>query len=122
MEATAEAADAKALRRRGLTLALLTFTYFFSYMDRQILGILQELIKKDLQLTDTQLGLLGGFAFAVFYATLGIPVARMADAGNRTPAIPPLSRQNAKLAPARRTVCLSMTWSENRFPLFGIML
>jgi MFS family permease len=77
------AADALAIRRRSLTLALLTFTYFFSYMDRQILGILQELIKKDLHLSDTQLGLLGGFAFAVFYATLGIPVARLADAGNR---------------------------------------
>jgi MFS family permease len=77
------AADALAIRRRSLTLALLTLTYFFSYMDRQILGILQELIKKDLQLNDTQLGLLGGFAFAVFYATLGIPVARIADRGNR---------------------------------------
>lgn len=75
--------DALALRRRTLTLALLTFTYFFSYMDRQILAILQELIKKDLHLSDTQLGLLGGFAFAVFYATLGIPAARLADKGNR---------------------------------------
>ncbi len=77
------AADALALKRRTLTLTLLTLTYFFSYMDRQILAILQELIKADLQLSDTQLGLLGGFAFAVFYATLGIPAARLADRGNR---------------------------------------
>ncbi|MGK6355070.1 spinster family MFS transporter [Sphingomonas sp. DT-207] len=77
------AADALALKRRRLTLALLTITYFFSYMDRQILAILQELIKKDLALSDTQLGLLSGLAFAVFYATLGIPVARLADRANR---------------------------------------
>jgi MFS family permease len=77
------ASDALAIRRRTLTLALLTLTYFFSYMDRQILAILQELIKKDLQLSDTQLGLLSGLAFAIFYATLGIPVARLADRGNR---------------------------------------
>lgn len=77
------AADALALKRRTLTLTLLTLTYFFSYMDRQILAILQELIKADLALSDTQLGLLGGFAFAVFYATLGIPAARLADRGNR---------------------------------------
>lgn len=75
--------DELALRRRPLTLALLTAAYFFSYMDRQILAILQELIRKDLSLTDTQLGLIGGLAFALFYATLGIPVARLADRGNR---------------------------------------
>lgn len=76
-------ADTLALKRRPLTLALLTAAYFFSYMDRQILAILQELIRKDLHLTDTQLGLIGGLAFALFYATLGIPVARLADKGNR---------------------------------------
>jgi MFS family permease len=73
----------RALRRRTLTLALLTLTYFFSYMDRQILAILLELIKADLQLSDTQLGLLSGLAFAIFYAGLGIPVARLADRSNR---------------------------------------
>ncbi|MCP3730682.1 MFS transporter [Sphingomonas sp. MG17] len=76
-------ADAHAMRRRGLTLALLTAAYFFSYMDRQILAILQEDIRRDLLLSDTQLGLLAGFAFAIFYATLGLPVARLADRGNR---------------------------------------
>lgn len=77
------AADRLAISRRPLTLGLLTAAYFFSYMDRQILAILQELIRKDLNLTDTQLGLVGGLAFALFYATLGIPVARLADRGNR---------------------------------------
>lgn len=76
-------ADEVAIRRRGVTLALLTAAYFFSYMDRQILAILQEDIRRELLLSDTQLGLLAGFAFAIFYATLGLPVARWADRGNR---------------------------------------
>jgi MFS family permease len=75
--------DALAIRRRTATLILLTAAYFFSYMDRQILAILQEDIKKELLLSDTQLGLLAGFAFAIFYATLGLPVARWADRSNR---------------------------------------
>lgn len=80
---TSDLADALAIRRRGWTLALLTTVYFFSYMDRQILAILLELIRKDLLLDDTQLGLLTGFAFAIFYAGLGIPVARLADRTSR---------------------------------------
>lgn len=79
----ATAADEVAIRRRTATLALLTAAYFFSYMDRQILAILQEDIRRELLLSDTQLGLLAGFAFAIFYATLGLPVARWADRGNR---------------------------------------
>lgn len=76
-------ADARALKLRGWTLALLTLVYFFSFMDRYILSILLEQIKGDLQLNDTQLGLLSGFAFAIFYATLGIPVAWLADRTSR---------------------------------------
>ena len=72
-----------AIRRRTLTLALLTLTYFFSYMDRQILAILQEDIIRDLGLSDLQMGLLAGFAFAIFYAGLGMPVAWLADRTNR---------------------------------------
>lgn len=83
MRTDMESADERALRRRSLTLGLLTLTYFFSYMDRQILAILMEPIRRDLDLTDLQLGLVAGFAFALFYATLGIPVARLADRGNR---------------------------------------
>ncbi|OYX40768.1 MULTISPECIES: MFS transporter [unclassified Sphingomonas] len=78
-----ESADARALRMRGWTLFLLTVVYFFSFMDRYILSILLELIKADLKLSDTQLGLLSGFAFALFYATLGIPVAWLADRKSR---------------------------------------
>lgn len=79
----AVSADARAIRLRGWTLALLTLVYFFSFMDRYILSILLEAIKVDLQLNDTQLGLLSGFAFALFYATLGIPVAWLADRASR---------------------------------------
>ena len=84
-EATAPANNPTEIsdRARKITLFLLTATYFFSYMDRQILAILLEDIKADLLLTDTQLGLLSGFAFAIFYATLGIPVAALADRMNR---------------------------------------
>lgn len=78
-----EVAATLAARRRTLTLALLTLVYFFSYMDRQILAILLELIKADLKLSDAQLGMLSGLAFAIFYAGLGIPVARLADRTNR---------------------------------------
>ena len=75
--------DAVALGRRSVTLALLTLVYFFSFMDRQILSILLEAIKADLQLSDTELGLLSGLVFAIFYATLGIPIARLADRSSR---------------------------------------
>jgi MFS family permease len=64
-------------------LGLLVAVYTFNFIDRQILVILQESIKKEMGLSDAQLGLLSGFSFAVFYATLGIPIARMADRGVR---------------------------------------
>jgi len=68
---------------RGYVLLILTGVYTFNFVDRQILVILQESIKNDLGLSDTQLGLLTGFAFALFYVTLGIPIARLADRSNR---------------------------------------
>src|SRR6187551_2668800 len=68
---------------RNYVLMMLTLVYVFNFIDRQLLVILQEAIKKELQLSDTQLGLLSGFTFAIFYVTLGIPIARTADKGNR---------------------------------------
>src|ERR1700735_820381 len=68
---------------RNYVLAMLTLGYVFNFIDRQVLVILQESIKKELHLSDTQLGLLSGFTFAIFYVTLGIPIARMADRTNR---------------------------------------
>ena len=64
-------------------LVLLTGVYVFNFIDRQILVILQESIKADLNLSDTQLGLLTGLAFALFYVTIGLPIARLADRYNR---------------------------------------
>jgi MFS family permease len=64
-------------------LVLLTVVYAFNFIDRQLLAILQESIKADLGLSDSQLGLLTGFAFAVFYVSAGIPIARWADRSNR---------------------------------------
>ncbi|MFA7555370.1 MAG: MFS transporter [Spongiibacteraceae bacterium] len=68
---------------RYYVLGMLTTTYMFSFVDRQILAILQEPIKAELGLSDTQLGLLSGFAFAIFYIVLGLPIARWADRGIR---------------------------------------
>ena len=68
---------------RNYVLVMLTLVYVFNFVDRQLLVILQESIKKELRLSDTQLGLLSGFTFAIFYVTLGIPIARLADKRNR---------------------------------------
>ncbi|WP_262695808.1 spinster family MFS transporter [Kordiimonas aquimaris] len=65
------------------TLFILTVVYAFNFIDRQILVILQPLIKAELSLSDAQLGLLSGFSFAIFYTVLGIPIARLADKSNR---------------------------------------
>ena len=64
-------------------LGLLVVVYTFNFIDRQILVILQESIKKEMGLSDGQLGLLSGFTFAVFYVTLGVPISRIADRGVR---------------------------------------
>ncbi len=68
---------------RAWILAVLTLTYTFNHVDRQILVILLEPIKQEFGLTDGQVGWLTGLSFAAFYATLGIPVAMWADRGNR---------------------------------------
>jgi MFS family permease len=64
-------------------LILMTLTFTSSFMDRTVLSIIQNPIKEELQLSDTQLGILSGFAFALFYSTLGIPVARLAERVDR---------------------------------------
>lgn len=70
-------------RYRQYVLGILLVVYIFNFIDRQILAILLEPIRKDLGLSDTQLGFLSGVAFAIFYATLGIPIARLADRTSR---------------------------------------
>jgi predicted MFS family arabinose efflux permease len=71
-------------RSRFVVLAALFVVYAFNFIDRQILGILAPAIKSDLGFSDTQLGWLGGPAFAIFYTALGVPIAWLADRSNRT--------------------------------------
>ncbi len=62
---------------------VLTLAYTCSFIDRQILTLLIEPIRRDLHISDTQVSLLGGLAFTIFYTTLGIPLARLADQTHR---------------------------------------
>jgi predicted MFS family arabinose efflux permease len=68
---------------RTYVLVILTLVYVVNYLDRQILGILLPQIQQEFKLTDADLGLLGGTAFAILYATLGVPLAIIADRVNR---------------------------------------
>jgi predicted MFS family arabinose efflux permease len=64
-------------------LLLLLVVYISNYADRMILSVLMPYIKAEFQVSDAALGFLAGTAFAVFYATLGVPIAIWADRGNR---------------------------------------
>ena len=70
-------------RVAGYGLFMLTVVYAFNFIDRQILVILQEPIKNEMGLSDSQLGLLSGFSFALVYITAGLPIAYWADRTNR---------------------------------------
>src|SRR5689334_22466427 len=76
---------AAAAGRTGRTLALvfLTAVGTVNFVDRQILSVLAELIRKDLALSDTQLGLLTGLSFSLFYGIVGVPAAMLADRTHR---------------------------------------
>ncbi len=80
---SADATSGKIYNARHYALGILVVVYTFNFIDRQILSILLEPVKADLGLSDTAMGMLTGFAFAMFYATLGIPIARYADRSNR---------------------------------------
>ena len=95
-------------------LIILVFVYILNFIDRQILSILAEDIKRDLNLTDADLGFLYGTAFGVFYALFGIPLGRLADSWHRIrlmtigltiwstmTALSGFSRSGAELAAAR---------------------
>lgn len=68
---------------RSFLLTVLLVILAFNYVDRLALGLVLQDIKSELALSDTQLGLLSGIAFALFYSVMGIPIARWADRGNR---------------------------------------
>ena len=67
----------------GRVLFILLLAYIFNFIDRQIIGVLAVPIKAELQLTDTELSLMGGIAFALFYSGIAIPVAWLADRKSR---------------------------------------
>ena len=81
-ESAAPAAQ-KASGYSWYVLLILVLVYILNFIDRQILSILAVDIKRDLGLTDSDLGFLGGAAFAVFYALFGVPLGRLADNWNR---------------------------------------
>jgi len=68
---------------RNYALGALTAVYMLNLVDRGLLALLMQPIKQDLGLSDTQLGFLTGIAFGLFYAVLGLPIARWADRGDR---------------------------------------
>ena len=82
---TAPVTPIRAIGRSELNyvLFILAVVSFFNYLDRMVLSMLFEPIRNELGFSDTQLGLLGGFAFAAFYATFGLPIARIADTRSR---------------------------------------
>jgi MFS family permease len=80
--ASPTAAEPTALRG-WLTVAMLVAAYALSFVDRQILSLLVEPLKTDLHITDTQIGLLQGPAFGLFYSVLGLPLGWLADRVNR---------------------------------------
>lgn len=80
--ATAEAAP-RTTGKQWTVLTVLTFVYVINFLDRQLLGFLAKPIKDSLQITDGQLGLIGGFYFACFYCFIAIPVGWFADRTNR---------------------------------------
>lgn len=83
-EAAPKHAGGELARRLGvLAFPLFCLTLMINIMDRQLMAILAEPIRRELGLSDAQLGFLNGFGFAVFYAALGIPIAAWADRRNR---------------------------------------
>jgi len=79
MASAAPGAAPAAGRSVRVTLWILLIVYVFNFIDRQIVNILAEPIARDLGLSDTQIGLMTGLAFALFYTALGLPIARYAD-------------------------------------------
>ena len=79
----AEARPAQSLRYGWYVAIVLMLCNTLSFIDRQILGLLAPLIKQELSLSDTKIGLLQGLAFGIFYTLLGMPMGRIVDRGNR---------------------------------------
>lgn len=83
MRSDSSANDRGWTRYQVYALAVLSGAYMLNFADRHLLAVLIEPMKRDLGTSDTQMGLLSGIAFAIFYALFGIPIATWADRGNR---------------------------------------
>ena len=103
----------KAYTRYALWLLLVI--YIFNFLDRQVINILAEPIKQDLNLKDWQLGMMSGFAFAIFYTVLGVPIARLAERRSR-----PLIIAGALAAWSAFTVLCGMAQNFVQLILFRI--
>ncbi|MEQ1493276.1 MAG: MFS transporter, partial [Terricaulis sp.] len=68
---------------RNYAMGLLLLIYVTNFVDRQVVNILAEPIKRELGLLDWQVGAMSGLAFALFYTVLGLPIARAAERGHR---------------------------------------
>jgi MFS transporter, Spinster family, sphingosine-1-phosphate transporter len=73
----------KEVTYRRYLLVVLTIILAFSYVDRNVFSVVQEQIKIDLHLTDTEVGAINGIGYAIFFGLMGIPIARWADRGDR---------------------------------------
>lgn len=82
-DARAAAAPYPSSSQAWYTVLVLMVMYIFSFIDRQILSMLVSPMKRDLQISDTQVGLLQGIAFAILYTVLGLPIGRLADRTSR---------------------------------------
>lgn len=82
-DATRPQATARRYAYEWYVVVICMLAYIFSFVDRQILALMIEPIKHDLQLSDTQFSLLHGLAFSLFYAVMGIPIALLADRYSR---------------------------------------
>src|SRR5271155_6255040 len=73
----------RSLRYAWYVVGVLTLVYVFSFLDRQIFSLIVAPLRRDLHISDTQVSLLQGFSFALFYTFCGIPLGRMADKYSR---------------------------------------
>ena len=78
-----EQSSAKSMAYPWFVVFILMVAYVLSFVDRQILNLLVGPIRRDLAISDTQMSLLMGFSFAIFYTILGIPLGRLADSRSR---------------------------------------
>ena len=82
-QAPIKSGSASGSRYAAFVLGVMVVVYAFNFMDRYVFIIMMEAIKQDLHLSDTQLGIITGFAFSVVYSCAGLAVAHWADRGNR---------------------------------------